>query len=154
MATSIKELIIQNMQTAVRAVKKKDSYDNDLEYGAVKRGDNSTINLAVMPSVFIFEGDETTDDREFAGANTLIHLELEVMVELWVSAEEDLSIAINSLEADVIKAVMVDAGRGGYALTTELGGSTPFFLEGQAKGGRIISFVITYVRKETDPYSQ
>ena len=64
----------------------------------------------------------------------------------------NLAQAINSLEADIVKAIMADTTRGGYAETTEVVGSSPFFWEDSSIGGRIIIFSVIYEVKESDPY--
>jgi len=152
MTSSIREHIIDNLITAIKTVKKSAGYDNDISDGRVFRA-AASVDTNAFPSVYVFEGDELIVEREHAGSATRIFKDMDVLVEVWVSDYDDLSVTINSIEADVIKAIMADTTRGGYAVTTEQTGSTPFFLDGSNIGGRIISFNIRYGHRESDPYT-
>jgi hypothetical protein len=152
MSDSIREQIIQNFQTAVRTVRKGSGYQFDIDYSSVQRGNTLSVNLDVLPAIYIFEGDERTIEREHCGTDTLV-LELDVNIEIWCSDADNLSQVANNLEADVIKAIMADFTRGGLAMYTERMGTTPFFLENSHIGGRIVSFIVRYEAKENDPYN-
>jgi hypothetical protein len=115
------------------------------------RASGDVVNF---PSVYIYEGDEIIDSRELLGSSTKIIKDMEVMIVVFVSDYSDLAIEINSLEADITKAIMVDSTRGGYAQYTEQAGSSAFFLEGENIGGRTIVLTIRYEHKESDPYTQ
>ena len=153
MATSIREYIIQNLQTAIRTVRKSNSYDNDIDsssvYRAVASGD-----VTKFPSVYIYEADESIYGREINGSNTQVIKDMEVLIVVFISDYGALATEINSIEADVVKAVMVDSTRGGYAEYTEQVGSAPFLLDGISIGGRTISVNVRYAHKEIDPYTQ
>jgi hypothetical protein len=153
MSTSIRELIIQNIQTSVRNVRKSNGYDNDLPSGSVHRA-LASINNMVFPCVMIFEGDEKIVEREYSGTNTKVVKDFDITIEILTTDWENLSTTVNSLEADVLKAIMADTTRNSYALTTEEQGSNPFFQEGTDIGGRALSIKVRYLHKETDPYTQ
>ena len=152
MTDSIREQIIQNFQTSLRNVRKINGYQFDLDYSSVKRGDTLSVDTDVLPAIYIFEGDERIIDREHAGRDSLI-LELDVNIEIWCSDADNLSRTAKNLEADIVKAVMADYTRGGLAMYTERLGTTPFFIEGSAVGGRIASFFVRYEALEHDPYN-
>jgi len=151
MAISIKEYIMQNLQETVRNVKRKDGYDNDIDSGLVYRARGS-VNTNMFPSVYIFEGDSDVNGEE-AGSNPSIKIEMEVAIEFWCKSYDEMGTLINSLEADITKAVMADTTRGGYAEDTNVGSSTPFFDDVEKVGGRIVTFIINYWVREADPYT-
>lgn len=151
MATSIRELIIQNLQTAIKQVKRKNDYENDIESALVYRATNA-VNTTMFPSVYIFEGDERVEERE-VGSDPFVIKEMDVTVEFWMKEFENLATKVNSLEADITKAIMEDCTRGGYAMGQDVDSSIPFFQEEQNVGGRILTFSIRYVVKEIDPYT-
>ncbi len=152
MATSIREYIMDNLIASIRNVKKANGYDNDVSDERVFRASPS-VDTNAFPSVYVFEGDEMIVEREMFGSNTKVIKDMEVLVEVWDSSYDDIAERINSLEADTIKAIMADSTRGGYASYTEQTGSTPFFIDNNNIGGRIIAFTIRYEHKELDPYS-
>jgi len=151
MADSIKELIMKDIVVSVQKIKAGLGYSNTFENSAVERNKTTPINASVFPAAFIYEGAETVVEREQMGDDSLIILELPVSIEAWCYDANNLSECINSLEADVIKAVMTDHTRGGNAHCTQVIGSEPFLVEGKNMGGRIISFLITYECREKDP---
>jgi hypothetical protein len=153
MSDSLREQIIQNFQTAIRNVRKGSGYQFDIDYSSVQRGNTLTVNLDVLPAIYVFEGDERTIEREHEIGEDLLMLELDVNIEIWCSDADNLSQVANNLEADVIKAIMTDHTRGGIAMYTERTGTTPFFLENSHIGGRIVSFTVRYEAKENDPYN-
>ena len=152
MATSIREYIMDDLIADIKTVKKVNGYDNDISDGRVFRA-SASVDTNAFPSVYVFEGDESIVEREYSGSNTHVVKDMEVLVEVWDSSYDDLAGLINSIEADVIKAILADSTRGGYAIVTEQTGSTPFFVESENIGGRIISFNIRYEHKEIDPYT-
>lgn len=151
MADSIKEKIMKNMVEAVLLVQELAGYSATIEESAVERNKTTPIKQDVFPAAFVYEGAENVVEREHAGAYTKTVIELMVSVELWCCSVDNLSTAINELEADVIKAVMKDSTRDGNAHCTEFHSSEPFLVEGRDMGGRIVNFLITYERRENDP---
>lgn len=152
MSTSIREYIMLNVVACVKNVKGHNGYDNDIDDERVYRS-SASVDTDLFPTVYVFEGDETVIEREIQGTATSVIKDMDVLVEVWQSSFDNLAQKINSLEADIIKAVMADSDRGGYAMLTEQTGSTPFFYGDENTGGRIISFNIRYEHKETDPYT-
>lgn len=154
--TSIKELIMEDITDAIREAQATKGYANTLETRAVVRG-RETVDSGIMPIVMVFEGadvKDTTPESEF-GSEIINHRILSVVVDLYVSTRENLTTKLNSLEADIIKAVMVDPTRGGYAVSTSFEESMPGFdVEDKAIGGRELTFNVHYTMIETDPYRQ
>lgn len=154
MATdSIKELIIKDIVAAIKNVKKANGYVNSIPDNLVERG-KTEVDTNEMPLVLVYEGEEVVVENEY-GASLSVIQDLPVVVELWYADYENLSESINSYEADIIKAVMVDNDRGGYAMCTTRAGSVPFFYQDEKPmGGRDIMFTVRYESLENDPYSQ
>jgi hypothetical protein len=153
---SIKELIVDNITDAIREIQITNGYANTLETRTVVRG-RETPGANISPIVMVFEGADiknTTPESEF-GSEIINHRSLSIVVDLYVSTRENLTTKLNSLEADIIKAVMVDQTRGGYATTTSFEESMPGFdVEDKAIGGRELTFHVSYTMIETDPYRQ
>lgn len=156
MADSIRELILQNLESAIKNVKTTNGYNNNIPDENVKRGKVVPVDIREgIPGVFIYVDDDPVVNREL-GINIKTHRELKVLLEVWqTSAEVDLPAKINEIEAEVIKAVMVDRKRGGYAIDTALENSEAFYLEGEKRvGGMIITVVISYYHKEANPFER
>lgn len=155
MNNSIREQIVQNIQSAIRNVKKKDDYQFDIDHGQVKRNFNTLINdMNIFPCVYLFEGSEEEIGRQSSGSTQLVQYSFDVSAVICITEGDELSRYINNLEADVRKAVMVDSGRNDLAHYTESIGSEPFALEGTEIGGRTVFFKIVYEVNEANPYSQ
>ena len=154
MATdSIKELIIKNIVAAIQNVQKSNGYQNNIPYNLIERG-KTEVDTNEMPLVLVYEGEEVVVENEF-GTSLRVIQDLPVIVELWYADIDNLSESINSYEADIIKAVMADNDRGGYAMYTVRSGSVPFFYQDEKPmGGRDIMFTVRYESLENDPYSQ
>jgi len=154
-AQTKRDKIVEDIVTAIKAVKTTNGYHNTIADTNIERARTKPMNPAAMPAVVVWEEDEETVDREYGAVQKII-TDLTVTVELWtVYAGAALATEINELEGDITKAVMADPRRNGNALYTEKAGSEPFFVPTQttAMGGREITFVVRYIQQEGDPFA-
>ena len=110
------------------------------------------------PMAYVLEGDDDILNHEASGqSGLLLHRTLNVGVVLVVQQDEDTdarsaSEVMNSLIADVQKAMQVDYARGGYAIDThEHGISAVQIEEGQPELSSTVAYRIDYRHRRTDP---
>lgn len=153
MAQSRRELILQDIETALREITHANSYSIDLL--SVKRAPVEVLEEDILPVAGIFEDKETVERVSWDISN-IVKCSLPITIEAWQEAVENFSEIANKFLADIQKAILTDATRSGYANET-IETSNEVYIA-QAEGGPIyvgltVNFLIIYYRTEGDPYS-
>lgn len=153
MADSIREKVVKDFIKALESVKKP-TYQNDVD--AVFRIDEDGQKTAKLGNyILIAEGDEQVQDLPSNTSKRTLPIEVAIIAERRGrydarSAEE----ILNSLRADVEKAVKVDRKRGGNASNTRLQSQEELAInDGQPRIGTNQNWVIEYFTRSNDPYT-
>jgi hypothetical protein len=155
MSDSVREQIMKNLQSTLQTITVENGYANTLN--AVERvlqqGQSSQ-----PPMAYVLEGDDSVvPGGPLFGADRLLARQLNVGVVVVVQQDETVdarsaSEVMNSLIADVQKAVQVDYSRGGLAINTEeTSVSAVQIEEGMPVLSSTIVYEITYRHRRTDP---
>ncbi len=150
MSDSIRELIRENIKTALGQITTANGYNNTLAnvQGWKQRGNT----IQDVPCAIVSLGREEKDPHP----NPQATARLTVFIDIWARQDDDdetdTDEVLDSLLLDVEKAVMADHTRGGYAEDTNTRGITPFeTIEGQPQCGLMLELEILYKHKQTDP---
>lgn len=152
MAESVREKIMQHIQDTLEWITVENGYSNTLR--SVQRFRQDGQELANLPAAILIEG---SDDVESNGPLELTSRSLMVSVVLIHRQDTDTdaraaSELMNSLLADVQRAMQVDHTRGGVALdTTEIGIGELNVEEGQPELVQSIAYRIAYRHERRDP---
>ena len=153
MPTSVRESIVANITTVLGTVTTGNGYENTL--ASVQRFMQDGLTVATIPTAVVnFES-----ERKSIGPADRSTCDLNVTIDIWAIHDTDsvsgsTATLVDSLAADVEKAVMQDTSRGGNARETEVESVSPFRLaEGQPYVGATVSLRITYVHSISDPYT-
>ncbi len=155
MADSIREQIMKHIQTTLQGITIAGGYANQLN--AVERvlqqGQSSQ-----PPMAYVLEGDDDISGAADSGqAGLLLRRTFNVGVVLVVQQDQDTdarsaSEVMNSLIADVQKAMQVDYQRGGLAIdTNEQSVSAIQQDEGMPTLSSVLAYRIDYRHRRTDP---
>jgi len=149
---SVRERILENIQTTLAAIAAGATYNNTFASGTVQRFKQRGNQKAVCPCAIITAGPE---DKLF-GPNEYYTNTLTVGIEVYISQDEsdtdDTDTELDTLLDDIIKALMVDITRGGYARETHVKNVTPFItVENQQYAGLIIEVEVLYLHLISDP---
>ncbi|MCK9555013.1 hypothetical protein M0R36_04250 [bacterium] len=152
MNETVREKILQNLKTTLESITTDNGYNFDFNADTVQRWSMHGNSLVDVPTVILSPGDE----EEKGGTLPYIQCELTVYLDVFFINNESDSIVtdtyLNRLQGDIKKAVLSDYSRGGYAIDTNVRGTTPFeTTEGQQYAGIIIEIGITYQHKRNDP---
>lgn len=149
MADTIREKILDNLQTTLQAITVAGGYVNTI--ASVQKWAQSGNALAALPTIIINAGPEDRENRP----GFITSCKLSVILDVYTVAATDTDAALNSLLGDITKALMADYTRGGYAVNTTIKSVIPFeAIEGQPYAGLIITVEIEYRHKLTDSTSQ
>jgi hypothetical protein len=127
-------------------------YENTL--ASVQRFMQTGLTVASVPTAVV----NFDDERKSNGPADRATCTLSVSIDVWAvhdtaSVSGYTATLVDSLAADVEKAVMQDTTRGGNARECEVTSVVPFRLaEGQPFVGATVSLTITYVHDIADPY--
>lgn len=153
MPNSVRETIIANITTALGNVTTANGYNNTL--ASVQRFMQDGLSVASVPCAVVnFE-----QERKTVGPIDRVTVDLEVSVDVWAvhdttSVSGSTATLVDSLAADVEKAIMQDTSRGGNARDCRVDTVVPFRLtEGQPYVGATISLRIMYVHDISNPYT-
>jgi hypothetical protein len=155
MSDSIREQIMKNIQTTLQGITIAGGYANELTAveRVLQRGQSST-----PPMAYVLEGDDNiTGSADSGPVGLLLRRTLTLGVVLVVQQDEDIdaksaSEVMNSLIADVQKALQVDYQRGGLAIDTlEDSVSAIQQDEGMPTLSSVIAYRIDYRHRRTDP---
>lgn len=153
MPTSVRENIIANIATAVGNVSTSNGYNNTL--ASVQRFQQAGLSVATVPTAVV----NFDQERKNVGPADRVDCQLDVSIDVWAIHDTDAvsgstSTLVDSLAADIEKAVMSDTSRGGYARDCYVESVTPFRLaEGQPYVGATLSVRIAYMHQLDDPFT-
>lgn len=145
---------MKHIKTTLEAITVANGYANTLL--AVERVLQSGQS-SQPPMAYALEGDDDANQGPIFGADSLLSRTLNVGVVLVVQQDEDTdsrsaSEVMNSLIADVQKAMQVDYSRGGLAVNTEESSVSAVQIEeGMPILSSTIAYRITYRHRRTDP---
>lgn len=150
MSKSVREKILENLETTLALVKTEEGYNNDIS--SVQRWKQSGNSIVNVPCIIINGGSEPRSQHP----NPLITCTLKVYLDLWIRHDEEAAEStdtyINSLILDIENALMVDYTRGGYAQNIEIVNLDPFRgVEGNPHAGVTIEVDIKYRHEQGDP---
>jgi hypothetical protein len=145
MATSVRQLIFENIQTALRTITNRNGYNYNVESDNVviihgKRDDSAFAE----PIIYIYPGHEVLNPDMCEKGKDF--LELEVIIEAFIrGARSEMNANINKMLADIKKALGADHTRGGYALDTVFLSNDAFLVDltGE-KCGIIVNMKVDY----------
>ena len=152
MADSVREQIMKHVQATLEGITVENGYANTLR--SVQRFRQDGQELANLPAAILIEGG---DDVDLNGPLELTSRTMTVSVVLIQQQDTDVdaksaSELMNSLIADVQRAMQVDHRRGGVAIdTTESGIGDMNVDEGQPELVQTIGYRIAYRHLRTDP---
>lgn len=152
MADSVRERIMKHVQTTLEGITVENGYANTLR--SVQRFRQDGQELANLPAAILIEGG---DDVDLNGPLELTSRTMTVSVVLIQQQDTDVdaqsaSELMNSLIADVQRAMQVDHRRGGVAIdTTESGIGDMNVDEGQPELVQTIGYRIAYRHLRNDP---
>lgn len=154
MADSVREAIMKQIQSTLQAITIGNGYANTVNAveRLLQRGQSSQ-----PPMAYVLEGEDDASQGPIFGADSLISRTLSVGVTMIVQQDDDIdarsaSEAMNSLIADVQKAMQVDYSRGGLAVNTEEVSVSPVQIdEGLPLLSATVAYRIAYRHRRTDP---
>lgn len=152
MADSVREQIMKHVQATLEGITVENGYTNTLR--SVQRFRQDGQELANLPAAILIEGG---DDVDLNGPLELTSRTMTVSVVLIQQQDTDVdaqsaSELMNSLIADVQRAMQVDHRRGGVAIdTTESGIGDMNVDEGQPELVQTIGYRIAYRHLRNDP---
>ena len=149
MSISIRELILQDIETTLKTITVANGYNNTL--ASVQRWKQHGNDTRLMPFVVINAGLEA---KQPANSDQKV-CKFSIYLDLWMRQDDtditDTDIILNSLLLDIEKALMIDIARNDKAENTEIVNIVPFeTVEGQPNCGLIIELEITYQHKNAD----
>ena len=156
MADSVAERIIKNLQATLEQVTVANGYANTLHM--VQRLQQDGQAPIAGNGVHLIDGDDVVEfDGPLAGPFSLVsrrrHVDF-VIIAQQADAETAMSASelMNSLEADVRRAINADPTRGGVAVNTEetQAGETDVQI-GMPELRRVLGYDIRYRHRRTDP---
>lgn len=144
-----RELILQNVKTTLEGITIENGFTNNFTAATVQRWNQAGNSTAMTPCIIINAGTE----KITAGPHPYYTAELTVQLDVWYRQDESDTTPsddhLSSLLADVLKAMLTDETRGGYANDTNYVSNVPFeTVDGQPYCGLIIELSIQY---EFDP---
>lgn len=156
MADSVAERIMKQLQATIEGVTVSNGYANTIH--SVQRFQADGQPAVHGNGVLIIDGDDSVEfDGPLAGAYSLLSRRRHVDLVLIAQQDPDedgrsASELLNSLEADVRKAVNADHTRGGDALDTQETQAGEIDVQvGMPELRRIVGYDIRYRHRRTDP---
>ena len=146
----VKENILANIKTTLEGITIPNGYANSIL--SVQRWIQKGNSLVDVPCIVINCGPEEME----MSPNPFFTNKLLVYLDVWVRQDESdtqsTDTILNSLLGDIIKALMIDNTRGGFAIDTNIKSNVPFeTVEGQPHAGIVVEVEIIYQHKLTDP---
>lgn len=144
---------MKQIKTTLESITVANGYANTLiaVERVLQRGQSSQ-----PPMAYVLEGDDDANQGPMFGADSLLSRTLHVGVVLVVQQDEatdsrSASEVMNSLIADVQKAMQVDYSRGGLAVNTEESSVSPVQIEeGMPVLSSTVAYRISYRHRRTD----
>lgn len=153
MPNSIREQIVQDLNTAVANVTTSNGYNNTLV--SVQRYLQGGVSVASVPTAVI----NFTEETKSLGPTDRVSNVLYLTVDVWAIHDESqvsgsTATLIDSLVSDVEKAVMQDPTRSGLVRTSYVENIRPFSLtESQAFSGATLTLRLEYMTDLSDPFT-
>ncbi len=152
MGLTIREKILQNLETTLGGITTEAGYNNTL--AEVERWKHRGNPVKNVPKVVICASSEQMEPAP----DPLYTCKFTVILDVWVrQAMDDATPTdqlLNSLLGDIIKALKVDITRGGNAENTEILSSIPFDpVDGEPSAGIGVELLITYSFLQSNPES-
>lgn len=150
MPTSVRESIILNLATLLATITSVNGYSNTI--ASVQRWKQHGNAFVDVPLIIIQEDSESRKEDTFS----LTSCTMTVVLELWhrqdPASNDGTFVILNSLLADITKALKIDITRGGYALDTSVTSVEPFIAgKGEEHAGLFIEVEIEYRHQQSDP---
>lgn len=153
MADSIRERIRDNILTTLAGISTSSGYANTVTVEARRQWGNDPADRKLV--VYQAEGSEMDVAQQ---NNRAKQWSQRFAVECYALESETSTTAIddriNTLLADVEKALMVDYGRGGLAIDTSIVESGIMYFEGGQAAGGVLAFDVYYQTDLYDPAAQ
>jgi hypothetical protein len=159
MADSIQEKIVKKIMAALAQITPATGFDNTI--ASVQRLNQDGVDLAVVPTILVKEGDVTVELGQSIAPMVRRRMEL-LAVAITRQDETAASLdtrsggeQVNSLVADIEKVVANNRTWDGLAIQTD----PPSYLECEMDAvtphlARAVRFEVLYEHIRTDPYSQ
>lgn len=151
MGDTVREKIMQNVETTLKTISKANGYNNDI--ASVQRWYQSGNTFSQVPCIVIYGGPEEKEQAP----DPLITCRFLISIILCIRHDEEdipgpTDAILNNLLGDIEKALMVDHKRGGYAVDT-IPQSNDIFerIEGQPYAGIVVNVEIHYRHRTNDP---
>jgi len=152
MPETVREKILENIKATLEGVTIANGYNFDFTPETVQRWSMHGNSLVNLPAVIISSGDEEEKSAPYPLEECALSVYLDTF---YVSGENDslsTDTYLNRLQGDIKKAILQDHTRGGFAVDTNVLGTTPFeTTEGQHYAGLIIELEIKYRHLRLDP---
>lgn len=151
MADSVRERILQDVEATLRMVKTTNGYANTI--AKVMRVDFTNPFNGPFPLALIHEPDENYTLIGSRGNDDVYQVDVNLEIGLWIEKPgASKATPMNSLLADVKKALMVDRTRGELAISTRPSRVTMSVLdETMTPSAATVSWVISYRHLGSDP---
>lgn len=156
MSDSVAERIMKHLQTTLEAVTVENGYGNTFQ--SVQRFQAEGQDPADGNTCLLIDGDDVVEfDGPLAGSYSLVsrrkHIDLVLLARQDVDEDaRSASELMNSLEADVRRAVNQDHTRGGDAIDTEETQASETDVQlGMPELRRVLGYDIRYRHRRTDP---
>lgn len=155
MADSVAERIMKDLQTTIEGITVENGYVNTIH--TVQRFQQEGQSVEGN-GVLIIDGDDVVEfDGPLAGAHSLVsrrrHIDLVIVAQQDTETDgRSASELMNSLEADLRRAIHADHTRAGLAVNTEETAANEMDVQiGMPELRRIVSVDVTYRHRRTDP---
>ena len=149
MADSLRELILQNVETTLEGITTGAGYEQTVNH--VVRGKLNPGTPEQYPLIVIYEAPMTAETEHYGSTTKHLQLSLEVWTK---SGGDNPSVVINKLLADIEKALEAAPTRGGYAIDTwYLGDELVFSTTDDSEIGALVFIQINFRNIRTNPYS-
>ncbi len=152
MPETVRETILQNLKTTLEGITVAGGFNFDFTPATIQRWSMHGNSLVNLPAIVISCGDESEQSAPYPLEECALSVYLDCF---YVSGENDpvsTDTYLNRLQGDIKKAVLADHTRGGYAVDTNVLGTTPFeTTEGQHYAGIIVEIEIKYRHQRLDP---
>lgn len=152
---SIKELIVQDVEAALKRIRRANGYDNNVE--VVERWEQDGNDKAIVPALFIHS--ETKQKVDMPGLVT--QCIVAITIDAWCCHDKtkfknSSDAYLDTIANDIDKAIMADYQRGGYAERTEMSGPAELFHhnEGAATCGVICKYDVHFKHLTGDSKTQ
>lgn len=152
MANSVREMIFQDIKSALQGISGPPSYNFRIDDKSVNVIHGTHGETYQEPYIYIYPASESV--RMDSGEKGKTYKALSIQIEAWLKSEpkSEMNGAINKMLHDIEKALMIDPHRGGYAIDTRMV-SNDVFIEsiGSPRCGLVVSIEVDYQHWYNDP---